>query len=112
MEINPLEFVDRCEFGTKGYKVNENNGNKVKTFVPKFSRWFGWRNQTFNQQFQLSGVTKTDTKQIAVRHDDSINSDLLVRINGRVYRCLVFSPDQRSMRETFDLLTLTEVTKP
>lgn len=53
MQINPLEFSERCEFGTNGFKTSENNGNRIPEFQPKFSRWFGWRNQTFNQQYAL-----------------------------------------------------------
>ncbi|MDD9138315.1 phage head closure protein [Fructobacillus sp. CRL 2054] len=112
MQINPLEFTDRCEFGTYKTVPNPKNGNPVPTFTPKFSRWFGWRNQTFNQQYQLIGVTDTDTKQIAVRHDGAITPDLRVRIKDVVYQFVLFSPDNRSMRETFDLLTLKVVTKP
>lgn len=57
-------------------------------------------------------VTKTATKQIAVRHDPEITPDMLVRIDGIVYRFILFSPDNRTIRETYDLLTLEEVTKP
>jgi SPP1 family predicted phage head-tail adaptor len=112
MQINPLEFNERCEFGVNDYKPSPKNGNNVPTFKPKFARWFGWRTQTFNQQYALLGVTKTVTKQIAVRHDPAITPDMMVRIDGVVYRFVLFSPDNRSMRETYDLLTLEEVTKP
>ncbi|MBC9119374.1 phage head closure protein [Fructobacillus fructosus] len=112
MLINPNEFTDRCEFGFIDSVPNETNGNMVDEFVPKFSRWFGWRNQTFNQQYQLLGVTQTDTKQIVVRHDKEITPDMRVRINDVIYQFVLFSPDNRSLRDTFDLLTLKEVEKP
>lgn len=112
MQINPLEFNERCEFGVNTTVISKNNGNRTTEFQPKFARWFGWRTQTFNQQYALLGVTKTVTKQIAVRHDPAITPDMMVRIDGVIYRFVLFSPDNRSMRETYDLLTLEEVTKP
>lgn len=112
MQINPLEFSERCEFGYMQAKPNGVNGNKKETFVPAFKRWFGWRNQTFNQQYQLLGKTNTETRQIAVRHDKKINTDMRVRIDGVIYYFVLFSPDNRTMRETVDLLTLSKVQKP
>ncbi|GIC69566.1 phage head closure protein [Fructobacillus tropaeoli] len=112
MQINPNEFTERCEFGYVDSVPNETNGNPEDKFTYSFSRWFGWRNQTFNQQYQLLGVTKTDTRQIVVRHDPEIKPNMQVRIDGVVYRFVIFSPDNRSLRDTFDLLTLKEVDKP
>ncbi|CAH1857509.1 phage head closure protein [Convivina intestini] len=112
MAINPLEFNERCEFGHYETKPNPKNGNKNNVFIPDFSRWFGYRTQTLNQQFTLLGVNKQHTKMIAIRHDDKVNEQVKVRIKGIVYDVVLISSDDRSARETFDLLTLALPEKP
>lgn len=112
MAINPLEFNERAEFGVEGTTgYNPKNGNPTKGFMPAFSRWFGYINQSLNQQYTLAGESITNTKLIAIRHDASINDQLNVRIGGDVYKIILISSDDRSARETFDLLTLQKVVK-
>lgn len=112
MAINPLEFNERAEFGVEGTTgYNPKNGNPQKGFVASFSRWFGYRTQSLNQQYTFMGNSITDTKLIAIRHDDAVNKSLNVRIGQDVYDIILISSDDRSARETFDLLTLQKVVK-
>lgn len=112
MAINPLEFNERAEFGVEGTTgYNPKNGNAIKGFVASFSRWFGYRTQSLSQQYTFMGNSITDTKLIAIRHDDAINKSLNVRIGQDIYDIILISSDDRSARETFDLLTLQKVVK-
>lgn len=112
MTINPLEFNNRAEFGVEGtIDYNPNNGNPIKGFKSSFSRWFGYMNQSLNQQYTLAGNSITNTKLIAIRHDDAVTDQINVKIGTDIYKIILISSDDRSARETFDLLTLQKVVK-
>lgn len=111
MTINPLEFNERAEFGTIKTGYNPKNGNPTKDFVVSFSRWFGYRTQSLSQQYTFMGNAITDTKLIAIRHDDAVNKSLNIKIGQAIYDIILISFDDRSARETFDLLTLKKVSK-
>lgn len=111
MAINPLEFNDRVDFGNYKDVINKVNLNKTSVFVKSFSRWFGYRQQTLNQQYTLMGNKITNTKLIAIRHDPLVTEQMVAVINGMEYKVISISSDDRSARETFDLLTLQKVVK-
>lgn len=111
MAINPLEFNERIEFGGYNEGDYDDNGNAIKTFVVEFSRWFGYRTQSLNQQYTFLGNKVTDTKLIAIRHDAAVNDQMIARINGEDYDIILISSDDRAARETFDLITLQKVVK-
>lgn len=112
MAINPLEFNERADFGNYQVGDYDDNGNPTKAFVPEFSRWFGYRTQSLNQQYTFLGNEVTDTKLIAIRHDSAVNDQMIVRIGDADYSVILISYDDRAARETFDLLTLQRIEKP
>lgn len=112
MAINPLEFNERAEFGSYQVVTNEINGNQTNTFVPAFSRWFGYLKQSLTQQYTLMGNKIVKTKLIAIRHDAAVTEQMIVKIGNEEYNILPINSDDRAARETFDLLTLQRIEKP
>lgn len=106
MQINPLEFNDRVEFGNYQTVINETNGNTENVFVKAFSRWFGYRQQTLNQQYTLLGNKISNTKVIAIRHDPQVTEQMIAKIRNVEFNIISISADDRLARDTYDLITL------
>lgn len=112
MAIDPLEFNERADFGNYQVGDYDDNGNPTKTFVPDFSRWFGYQMQNQIQKYTLMGNGITDNIVISIRHDPLVKEEMAVRINEDLFIIKVNNSDKRAARETFDLLTLQRIEKP
>lgn len=113
MKINPNQFNKRVEFGFLNEDDYDANGQVVSSFKPVFKRWFGYRQQTLNQQYNLEGLGIKNTILIAIRHCKEIQEGMYCQIDNKLYRILTISSDERTGNglNAFDVLTIQLVKK-
>lgn len=113
MKIDGLEFNQRCEFGKINDTEYDVNGQMKRDFVPDFKVWFGYRQQTISQQYELEGFGENETKIIAVRHNPKIRHGLYCRIKDELFMVATNSSDERvgNGLNSYDVITLRRVEK-
>ncbi|GAK31968.1 prophage protein [Weissella oryzae SG25] len=113
MKINGLEFNQRCEFGTFQNTDYDVNGQMKQEFVPEFKVWFGYRQQTISQQYELEGLGESEIKIIAIRHNSEIKHGLYCKIKDDLFMVATNSSDERvgNGLNSYDVITLRRVEK-
>ncbi|KRN77494.1 hypothetical protein IV67_GL001549 [Weissella minor] len=89
------------------------NGQKLEEFVSEFKLWFGYRQQTLNQQYTLEGLDIKKTKLIAVRHSHKIKESMYCQIDDDLFKIVTLSADERNGTglNSYDILTLQLIEK-
>ncbi|QEU48015.1 head-tail adaptor protein [Schleiferilactobacillus harbinensis] len=89
-----------------GKTVNRKTGAgiNVSTFEPTGTLFYGSYNRTVTQTYQITGTDVEDTIAIVVRHTDTLNDSILVRLAGIVYaiQSIAYDDDIHG----FDVVTL------
>lgn len=89
-----------------GKTVNHKTGAgiNVSTFEPTGTLFYGSYNRTVTQTYQITGTDVEDTIAIVVRHTDTLNDSILVRLAGIVYaiQSIAYDDDIHG----FDVVTL------
>ena len=108
VKIRPHQLNHRADFGTIESVINPNTGGSTKQFVSQFSLWCAYRTRTLNQMFAAKQAGLSDTRTIAVRHNEDINDALRVRLDGQTYKIVDISPDDTNGFMTFDFITISK----
>lgn len=113
MKIDGMQFNQRCEFGMLQDTVYDVNGQMKREFVSQFKVWFGYRQQTISQQYELEGLGERETKMIAVRHNPKIRHGLYCKIKDDLFMVATNSSDERvgNGLNSYDVITLRRVEK-
>ncbi|WP_419155236.1 phage head closure protein [Weissella minor] len=113
MKINPYQFTERISFGYLDQGDEDENGQATSEFKPDFKVWFGYRQQTLNQQYTLEGLNVRNTKLIAIRHNSKVVEGMYGQIKENLFQVLKISSDERNGNglNTYDILTLQDVEK-
>ncbi|MFD1483872.1 phage head closure protein [Lacticaseibacillus baoqingensis] len=84
-------------------------GINISTFEPTGTLFYGSYNRTVTQTYQITGTDLADTIAIVVRHTDTLNDSMLVRLAGTVYdiQSIAYDDDPNA----FDVVTLKKTTK-
>jgi SPP1 family predicted phage head-tail adaptor len=89
-----------------GKTVNRRTGAdlNISTFEPTGTLFYGSYNRTVTQTYQITGTDVEDTIAIVVRHTDTLNDSILVRLDGIVYaiQSIAYDDDIHG----FDVVTL------
>lgn len=109
-QVNPYLLNKRGQFGTYGTQSNDETGGFSKGFVAQFSRWYGVRIRTMNQNYQIYNTELQDTIDIIVRHDSSIKIPMRFQdAQSNNYDIVGISPDDTANLNTLDVITLKAV---
>lgn len=109
--FKPSDLNKRGQFGLVKTVANS-AGGFTKTFVASFSRWYGIRNRTMNQTYQIYSTSLQDTIDIFIRHDQNVQKQFLFKSqDGQQYTIETISPNESSNPNAFDILTLKETAR-
>lgn len=100
--IYPLEFGHEVE----GDKRNPNTGKKEKVFKPEIlpPRYAAKWSLSQADQLSLAGQGIKDEMVFAIRHDEKITSDYLIRLNGEIYSIDTIHYDEGRTPDAYDLI--------
>lgn len=87
-------------------KINPNTGRHIKEFKadPSLTRWAGPWSITQYDTLKLSGSEIKDTVAFFIRHDDSITSDYLLKLNNKIFSIDHIQYDEDLTANGFDII--------
>lgn len=103
----PHEMNRKAEFGVFETKRNPNTGVAKSVFVKSFSMWCASVERGLKMEASLEGTRFEDTISIAVRHNSTVNEQLMVRLDGQLYEIVKIQSDNGNKYNAFDLIVLT-----
>lgn len=99
-------FKKRAEFGeTKSYE-NENTGVTITQFAPKWSLYYCDIHYSINTSITVLGANQTLYKMIGIKHNPKINNQVLVKLDGVIYKIKNDEVDERV--NGVDVLTIED----
>lgn len=103
----PSQFGKTCEFGTVETTENPFTGAEMPgEFVSKFKLHYKPHTRTLNQQYLAAQANLSDTRVIVVRHNKRVTDELMVRLDGIVFKIVQVSPDETQGLNKYDFITL------
>lgn len=93
-------------FGGLSDPVPNQNGVPRQTFVPQFTAYCGSYTRTLAIAYQVVGTDLEDTVAIVVRHDSRVTDQLMVRLDGVLYRIVSVAADDDI--NAFDVVTMKQ----
>lgn len=105
--LNISRMIYRLEFGHEQAtdKVNPNTGKPIKEFVPEFERWAGKWSLRQSDILTLKGAGITNAMVFVIRHDESITSDYILRLDNKTFSIDNVSYDEGRTVDAYDLIT-------
>lgn len=97
----------RVEFGTYHYVEDDTISGGHEDFVPMTEVWCGEYTNTQTQTFSLLGLQIDADVVLVIRHNPNINKKVVAKYQGKEYRIVAISSDDRL--NAFDLVTLQVV---
>lgn len=113
-KINFSRLDRRLNFGhiADTQTINPNTGEPLRKFTTDTTVWGGKLSMTFNQQVTLAGAGITNATVFVIRHNPSIQNDMLIQDGNDFYNIDHIEFDDNFDVPGFDSITChSEVTK-
>lgn len=100
-------MIYRVEFGHErdSERINPNTGQNIQEFKPEFWAWAAKWSLTQRQQITLAGAGIKNAMVFAVRHDERITSDYILRLNNQLFSIDNVAYDEGRTADAYDLIT-------